>query len=240
MPAGAPTTERRLRDGAARIEAQAWTGSSPDTTAVSMVNEETDTLLYRGYPVEELAASFSSRRWPICLHGELPSGSELPDFQPLERRLRGCPAVLQCARRTSAELHPDGRASHGGELARGLGPTGRRRSVRGQPRQGAEPAGQAAHRRRRRAAPPTGPAADRPRSGFHLHRELLPDVLRRASGPRGAPLLRGLPRPLRRAQLQRLHLHRAGDHLDALRPLLRGHRGIGALKGPLHGGATRR
>jgi citrate synthase/2-methylcitrate synthase len=32
-------------------------GVVADTTAVSMVNPETNSLLYRGYPVQELAAA---------------------------------------------------------------------------------------------------------------------------------------------------------------------------------------
>jgi citrate synthase len=34
-------------------------GVVADTTAISMVNEATNSLLYRGYPVQQLAASCS-------------------------------------------------------------------------------------------------------------------------------------------------------------------------------------
>jgi hypothetical protein len=37
-----------------------------DYTAVSKVNAETNSLLYRGYPVQELAANAASRKSPTC------------------------------------------------------------------------------------------------------------------------------------------------------------------------------
>ena len=43
-----------------------------------------------------------------------------------------------------------------------------------------------------------------------------------------------------RSRTERFHLRRARHRRDALRYLFRGHLGIGALKGPLHGGANRR
>ena len=48
-------------------------GVVADTTAVSMVNAETNSLTYRGYPVQELAASCSFEEVAYLLwHGELP------------------------------------------------------------------------------------------------------------------------------------------------------------------------
>ena len=60
-----------------------------DTTTVSSVNPETNSLLYRGYPVQELAAhcSFEEVAW-LLWHGELPTADELAEFEKLERGLR--------------------------------------------------------------------------------------------------------------------------------------------------------
>ncbi|MFF1571516.1 bifunctional 2-methylcitrate synthase/citrate synthase [Leifsonia sp. NPDC058292] len=60
-----------------------------DTTAVSSVNPETNSLLYRGYPVQELAAQCSFEEVAFLLwHGELPTDDELVAFEALERSLR--------------------------------------------------------------------------------------------------------------------------------------------------------
>ncbi|SEN84032.1 bifunctional 2-methylcitrate synthase/citrate synthase [Cryobacterium sp. TMT1-3] len=65
------------------------TGVVVDTTAVSKVNPETNSLLYRGYPVQELAAKKSFEEVAYLLwHGELPNDQELADFEALERSLR--------------------------------------------------------------------------------------------------------------------------------------------------------
>jgi 2-methylcitrate synthase/citrate synthase II len=61
-----------------------------DYTAVSKVNPETNSLLYRGYPVQELAAQCSFEEVAYLLwHGELPDGAQLAEFESLERSLRG-------------------------------------------------------------------------------------------------------------------------------------------------------
>ncbi|SKC38789.1 citrate synthase/2-methylcitrate synthase [Okibacterium fritillariae] len=60
-----------------------------DYTAVSKVNPETNSLLYRGYPVQELAASCSVEQVAYLLwHGELPSLEQLADFEESERSQR--------------------------------------------------------------------------------------------------------------------------------------------------------
>ncbi|PPK94659.1 citrate synthase [Kineococcus xinjiangensis] len=60
-----------------------------DTTAVSKVNPETNSLLYRGYPVQQLAASCSMEEvaW-LLWHGDLPNSAELAGFQRAERAQR--------------------------------------------------------------------------------------------------------------------------------------------------------
>lgn len=60
-----------------------------DYTAVSKVNPETNSLLYRGYPVQELAASCSFEQVAYLLwYGELPTDAELKAFEDVERGQR--------------------------------------------------------------------------------------------------------------------------------------------------------
>lgn len=60
-----------------------------DTTAISKVVPETNSLTYRGYPVQELAANCSFEQVAYLLwHGELPSDGELALFNQRERAQR--------------------------------------------------------------------------------------------------------------------------------------------------------
>lgn len=64
-----------------------------DTTAISKVNPETNSLLYRGYPVQELAANCQFEEVAYLLwNGELPTPVQLEEFQKLERSLRALDA----------------------------------------------------------------------------------------------------------------------------------------------------
>jgi citrate synthase/2-methylcitrate synthase len=67
-----------------------------DTTTISKVNPETNSLLYRGYPVQELAASCSMEQvaW-LLWHGELPTDEELAAFEAEERTQRALPPELK-------------------------------------------------------------------------------------------------------------------------------------------------
>ncbi|MFJ5959055.1 bifunctional 2-methylcitrate synthase/citrate synthase [Paenarthrobacter sp. NPDC092416] len=57
-----------------------------DYTAVSKVNPDTNSLLYRGYPVQELAAKCSFEEVAYLLwNGELPNDQELADLVAVER-----------------------------------------------------------------------------------------------------------------------------------------------------------
>jgi len=57
-----------------------------DHTAVSMVNSDTNSLLYRGYPVQDLAAHCSVEQVALLLwHGDLPSPQDLAAFEVSER-----------------------------------------------------------------------------------------------------------------------------------------------------------
>lgn len=65
-------------------------GVPVDYTAISKVNPETNSLLYRGYPVQELAASVTFEEVAYLLwNGELPADAELAAFEELERSHRG-------------------------------------------------------------------------------------------------------------------------------------------------------
>jgi citrate synthase len=60
-----------------------------DTTAISKVVPETNTLTYRGYPVQDLAAKCSFEQVAYLLwHGELPTDQELALFNQRERSSR--------------------------------------------------------------------------------------------------------------------------------------------------------
>ncbi|WP_338932524.1 bifunctional 2-methylcitrate synthase/citrate synthase [Streptomyces netropsis] len=60
-----------------------------DTTAVSTVIQETNSLTYRGYPVQELAAHRSFEEVAYLLrYGELPDVGQLREFETRERALR--------------------------------------------------------------------------------------------------------------------------------------------------------
>ncbi|WP_111721011.1 bifunctional 2-methylcitrate synthase/citrate synthase [Homoserinimonas sp. OAct 916] len=64
-------------------------GVTVDVTAISRVNPETNSLTYRGYPVQELAAQCSFEQVAYLLwHGELPTDAQLAEFEALERSMR--------------------------------------------------------------------------------------------------------------------------------------------------------
>ncbi len=69
-----------------------------DYTAVSKVNPETNSLLYRGYPVQELAATQPFEAVAYLLwHGELPTEVQLAQFRATERAYRALPADVRAA-----------------------------------------------------------------------------------------------------------------------------------------------
>src|SRR5688572_29523538 len=79
-----------------------------DHTAVSKVNAETNSLLYRGYPVQELAARCSFEEVAYLLwNGELPNPAELAAFTEQERAGRALdPAVKQVVDALPLTAHP--------------------------------------------------------------------------------------------------------------------------------------
>ncbi|MFG6444948.1 bifunctional 2-methylcitrate synthase/citrate synthase [Microbacterium sp. P07] len=84
-----------------------------DYTAISKVNPDTNSLLYRGYPVQELAATQPFEAVAYLLwHGELPTASQLAEFRLEERRHR----TLLPAVRTAIDLVP--RTAHPMDVVR--------------------------------------------------------------------------------------------------------------------------
>jgi 2-methylcitrate synthase/citrate synthase II len=79
-----------------------------DKTAVSKVNPETNSLLYRGYPVQELAAHKSFEEVALLLwNGELPTPQELAAFTATERSLRSLdPEVKRVIDELPLSAHP--------------------------------------------------------------------------------------------------------------------------------------
>ncbi|RAX50839.1 bifunctional 2-methylcitrate synthase/citrate synthase [Arthrobacter sp. AQ5-05] len=69
-----------------------------DYTAISKVNPETNSLLYRGYPVQDLAATKSFEEVALLLWtGELPTQIELTDFIAAERAGRALASNVKAA-----------------------------------------------------------------------------------------------------------------------------------------------
>ncbi|MET0735606.1 MAG: bifunctional 2-methylcitrate synthase/citrate synthase [Microbacterium sp.] len=69
-----------------------------DYTAVSKVNPETNSLLYRGYPVQELAATQSFEAVAYLLwNGDLPTDVELARLRATERAYRALPVDVRAA-----------------------------------------------------------------------------------------------------------------------------------------------
>ncbi|MCX7978476.1 MAG: bifunctional 2-methylcitrate synthase/citrate synthase [Bdellovibrionaceae bacterium] len=64
-------------------------GAVVDTSAVSKVNPDTNSLIYRGYPVQELAELCRFEEVAYLLyHGELPTNPQLSEFESKERGYR--------------------------------------------------------------------------------------------------------------------------------------------------------
>jgi 2-methylcitrate synthase len=79
-----------------------------DYTSVSKVNPDTNSLLYRGYPVQELAARCSFEEVAYLLwNGELPNQEQLAEFSARERADRALdPVVKQVIDALPETSHP--------------------------------------------------------------------------------------------------------------------------------------
>lgn len=79
-----PTSTQEVHRGLSGVVA--------DTTGISMVNPESNSLTYRGYPVEDLATRCSFEGVAYLLwHGELPTAAELTAQNAFEREHRTLP-----------------------------------------------------------------------------------------------------------------------------------------------------
>ncbi|MFF8819360.1 MULTISPECIES: bifunctional 2-methylcitrate synthase/citrate synthase [Leucobacter] len=73
-------------------------GVVADFTAISKVNPESNSLLYRGYPVQELAATQPFEAVAYLLwNGELPSDAQLAELRAEERKHRALAANVKAA-----------------------------------------------------------------------------------------------------------------------------------------------
>lgn len=83
-------------------------GVVADETAISKVNPETNSLLYRGYPVQELAATQPFEAVAYLLwHGELPTDAQLDELRVTERAHRAMPPeVKEAIDRLPLDSHP--------------------------------------------------------------------------------------------------------------------------------------
>jgi citrate synthase len=80
-------TETEVRKGLAGVYA--------DTTAISMVNSETNSLTYRGYPVQELCRRCSFEEVAYLLwNGELPTREQISAQNRIERSQRALDPVM--------------------------------------------------------------------------------------------------------------------------------------------------
>ncbi|MGQ7312177.1 bifunctional 2-methylcitrate synthase/citrate synthase [Microbacterium arabinogalactanolyticum] len=83
-------------------------GVVADVTAISKVNPETNSLLYRGYPVQELAATQPFEAVAYLLwNGELPDAEQLAQFRETERAHRALsPRVKDAIDALPLDAHP--------------------------------------------------------------------------------------------------------------------------------------
>lgn len=83
-------------------------GVTVDYTAISKVNPETNSLLYRGYPVQQLAATQPFEAVAYLLwHGELPTAQQLAELRATERKHRALSdEVTQAIDLSPISAHP--------------------------------------------------------------------------------------------------------------------------------------
>jgi 2-methylcitrate synthase len=83
-------------------------GSVIDTSSVSKVNADTNSLIYRGYPVQDLAENCTFEEVAYLMYkGELPNKAQLAEFEKLERSYRDVSkANLDVVRLLPKKSHP--------------------------------------------------------------------------------------------------------------------------------------
>ena len=127
-----------------------------DTTAISKVVPETNSLTYRGYAVQDLAAHCSFEQVAYLLwHGELPNDQQLALFTQRERASRRLQPIHAVALgETARHLPPDGCGAHVDQLHGGRRPRRGRQQPEGQLTPSRCDVRGSAHHRRRRHPPP--------------------------------------------------------------------------------------
>jgi citrate synthase len=95
-----PPAESDIRKGLAGVYA--------DTTAISMVNPDTNSLTYRGYPVQELTRRCSFEEVAYLLwHGDLPTPAQIAAQNDAERAQRALgPVTAAILKGLPATAHP--------------------------------------------------------------------------------------------------------------------------------------
>lgn len=83
-------------------------GAVIDTSSISKVNSETNSLVYRGYPVQELAEKCRFEEVAYLMYNsELPTKAQLADFEKLERSYRDITKDnLEVIRKLPKKSHP--------------------------------------------------------------------------------------------------------------------------------------
>lgn len=83
-------------------------GVTVDETTISTINVEKATLMYRGYPVQELAKNCRFEEVAFLLwHGELPSAKQLEMFESVERQKREISDdLIDVLRKFRKDAHP--------------------------------------------------------------------------------------------------------------------------------------
>ncbi len=112
-----------------------------DTTSVSKVNPDTNSLLYRGYPVQELAAKCTFEEVAYLLwKGELPDAGQLEGFERLERSRRHLPHLAKEAiDLLPVDAHPMDVVRTAVSAIGAADPTAADSDPGGEPRQGGHP-----------------------------------------------------------------------------------------------------
>ena len=141
-------------------------GVPVDYTAVSKVNPETNSLLYRGYPVQELAASVTFEEVAYLLwYGELPDDTQLAEFEERERSHRGLDhEVKRIIDELPLTAHPMDVVRTAVSVIGASDPQTPDDSRRGEPRQGDPAVREAAVDRDLRPAPPAASSSSSSRA----------------------------------------------------------------------------
>ncbi|WFP15582.1 bifunctional 2-methylcitrate synthase/citrate synthase [Citricoccus muralis] len=139
-----------------------------DTTAISKVNPDTNSLLYRGYPVQQLAATQPFEAVAYLLwNGELPDADQLERLRATERAHRGLDDQVKATLdRLPVDTHPMDAVRTAVSILGAQHPRAEESSVEAEQAKAEElfaalPAVVAYEQRRRRAGGPTDPIAPR-------------------------------------------------------------------------------